>query len=114
MKPFKFSKKNREYIKWSKNLKEVRITHAKPDSGKAAPLPAGIDDNAVREIYANMAVISHTETEFVFDFIFLQPNQPKARVRPRVISSPVQARRLCAALRKSIKDYEARFGPIKA
>ena len=113
MKPFKFSKKNREYIKWSKNLKEVRITHTKPDSGKAAPLPAGIDDNAVREIYANMAVISHTETEFVLDFIFLQSSQPKARVRPRVIASPLSAKRLCAALRKSMKDYEARFGHVK-
>ena len=95
MKPFKFSKKNREYTKWGKNVKEVRvIQESKPAPGKAAPSPADIDCDGVREIYANMAAIAHTETEFVFDFIFVQPGLPKARVGTRIIANPLQAGRL--------------------
>lgn len=114
MKPSKFSGKNRQYTKWGKNVKEVRIIpKEKPDPGKAAPLQAGADDDAAPGVYANLAVVSHTETEFAYDFIFVCPGQPKARVGARVITSPVQTKRLCAALKENIKNYEARFGPIK-
>ena len=114
MKPFKFSKKNREYIKWSKNLTEVRIIpQTKTNTGPVAQLQVDMDDNTAQGVYANAAAVTHTETEFVLDFMFLQPNQPKARVGTRVISSPVHTRRLCAALRENIKNYEARFGPVK-
>jgi len=114
MKPFKFSKKNREYIKWGKNLTEVRIIpETKTDTGPASQIQIEMDDNTAQGVYSNAAVVSHTETEFVLDFMFLQPNQPKAKVRARVISDPVHTKRLCAALRENIKMYEARFGPIK-
>ena len=114
MKPSKFSGKNRQYTKWSKNVKEVRIIpKEKPAPGRAAQLQVETDDATAQGVYANLAVVSHTETEFAYDFIFVCPGQPKASVGARVLSSPVQTKRLCAALKENIKNYEARFGTIK-
>ena len=113
MKPFGFSKKNRQYIKWSKNVKEVRITpEIKQDAGKAAEPRIEADENTAQGVYANLAGISHTETEFVLDFLFLQPDQPKARIRARIISGMVHTKRFQRALQENIKKYEDRFGPI--
>ena len=114
MKPSKFSKNKTEYVKWGKNIKEVRtVTKTARDAGGPAPLKADEDGAAVRDVYANMAVITHTETEFLLDLIFLPPGQTKARVVKRVITGPVPTKRLCAALRGNIEKYEARFGAIK-
>lgn len=72
-----------------------------------------IDDVTAQGAYANSALITHTEGEVVIDFIFLQPQAPKAKVRSRVITSPGHAKRLLSALQDNIAKYEARFGPIK-
>ncbi|MDO8803144.1 MAG: DUF3467 domain-containing protein [Elusimicrobiota bacterium] len=90
------------------------LPKAKPDTGRSVQLQVETDDDIAQGVYANMAVVSHAETEFVYDFGFLFPGQPKAGIGARVISSPVQSKRLCAALRENIKNYEARFGPIKS
>ena len=115
MKPSRFSKKNRQYTRWSKNVKEVRITpEIKQDAGKAAEPRIEADDNTAQGVYANLAGVSHTETEFILDFLFLQPDAPPqtARVRARIISSMVHAKRFQRALQENIKKYEDRFGPI--
>ena len=81
--------------------------------GGSAPLQVEEDDAAAPGVYANMAIITHTETEFLLDLIFLPPGQTKARAVSRVISGPLHTKRLAAALRENIERYEARFGPIK-
>lgn len=73
-----------------------------------------IDENTAQGVYVNLAMIGHSENEFVMDFIFMQPQGPKSKVRSRVITSPGHAKRLLAALQDNIKKYEARFGEIKA
>ncbi|MHB9154720.1 MAG: DUF3467 domain-containing protein [Endomicrobiales bacterium] len=73
-----------------------------------------IDEATAQGVFVNLAMIGHAEGEFVLDFIFLQPQAPKARVRSRVITSPAHAKRLLAALQDNISKYEARFGPIRA
>ncbi|MBI4376971.1 MAG: DUF3467 domain-containing protein [Elusimicrobia bacterium] len=73
-----------------------------------------IDEAVAKGIYANLAMISHSETEFLLDFLFLQPQAPKTKVLVRVISSPVHAKRLLWALKDNIAKYEARFGSIPA
>ncbi|PIU20807.1 MAG: DUF3467 domain-containing protein [Elusimicrobia bacterium CG08_land_8_20_14_0_20_59_10] len=114
MKPSRFSRKNREYIKWDKTHKEVRITpKAKPGPAAPAQLEVEADDAAAQGVYADMSVITHTATEFLLDFIFRDPARPQARVVARIISGDIHARRFCEALRQNIKNYEARFGPIK-
>jgi hypothetical protein len=73
-----------------------------------------IDEATARGVYSNLALITHSETEFILDFIFLQPHAPKAKVLARLISSPVHAKRLLRALKDNIEKYEARFGAIAA
>ncbi|MBI4656314.1 MAG: DUF3467 domain-containing protein [Elusimicrobia bacterium] len=75
-------------------------------------LQVEMDENTSQGIYANLAGVTHSETEFIFDFLFLQPNQPKAKLRARVISSPVHTKRFLLALMENIKRYEERFGAI--
>jgi len=62
--------------------------------------------------YSNLAIISHSQTEFVLDFVRLLPNVPKAKVKSRVIMTPHHAKRLIRALADNIKKYEAQHGPI--
>lgn len=85
-----------------------------PTEPKAPQLQVEIDEATARGTYTNLALISHSETEFVLDFLFLQPQTPKAKVLTRVISSPVHLKRLLWALKDNLEKYEARFGPIPA
>lgn len=72
-----------------------------------------LDADVAQGVYANMAMVNHTENEFTFDFIYVQPQAPKAKVRARVISSPRHTKRLLMALQESIAQYEAKFGRIE-
>ena len=73
-----------------------------------------IDDAIAQGIYTNLALLTHSETEFVIDFIYIQPQAPKAKVRARIITSPAHAKRFLAALQENIQRYEQRFGTIKS
>ena len=72
-----------------------------------------IDDQVAQGVYANMAMVNHNETEFVLDFIYMQPQIPKAQVRARVINSPKHVKRLLLALQENVAKYEAQFGKIE-
>lgn len=63
--------------------------------------------------YVNLAMIAHSSSEFVVDFIKLMPGLPKAKVKSRVVITPEHAKRLLAALADNIKKYEESFGEIK-
>ncbi|MCX5791022.1 MAG: DUF3467 domain-containing protein [Elusimicrobiota bacterium] len=84
----------------------------KQDPSKPIQLEVQMDEVTAQGLYANLAGVTHSETEFIFDFLFLQPNQPKAKLRARVISSPVHTKRFLSALVENIKRYEERFGVI--
>ena len=62
--------------------------------------------------YSNLAIISHSGTEFILDFAQLLPSNPKAHVCSRVILAPEHAKRLMNALIDNVKKYESQFGPI--
>ena len=63
--------------------------------------------------YANLAIITHSSSDFVVDFARLLPGVPKAQVRSRVILAPEHAKRLLLALQENIVRYEREFVPIK-
>ena len=84
----------------------------KQDPSKPIQLEVQMDEVTAQGLYANLAGVTHSETEFIFDFLFLQPNQPKAKLRARVISSPEHTKRFLMALLENIKRYEERFGAI--
>lgn len=71
-----------------------------------------LDDEVAQGIYANLTMVNHTETDFCLDFIFLQPQQPRAKVRTRIISSPKHTKRLLMALKDNIEKWEKKFGTI--
>ena len=64
-------------------------------------------------VYSNLAVIAHSNTEFVIDFLRLMPNVPKAKVKSRIVITPQHAKRLLNALAENIQRYEAQHGSIK-
>lgn len=63
--------------------------------------------------YVNLAMIAHSHSEFVIDFIRLMPGIPKAKVKSRVVITPEHAKRLLAALEENILKYEQSYGAIK-
>lgn len=79
---------------------------------KELKLQIDIDDNTAQGLYCNFAVVNHSDAEFVIDFIYLQPMQPKAKVRSRIITSPKHAKKLMNALAENLKGYEKNFGAI--
>ena len=62
--------------------------------------------------YVNLAMIAHSQSEFVIDFIKMMPGLPKARVKSRVIITPDHAYRLLNALKENIQRYEEAYGAI--
>ena len=64
-------------------------------------------------IYSNLALITHSQSEFVVDFTTVMPGVAKARVKSRVILTPQHAKRLMKALSDNIRRYENMFGTIE-
>lgn len=87
----------------------------KEDSKKAKANQINIElsEEIAEGVYANLAMIAHSNSEFVIDFIRLMPGVPKAKVKSRVVVTPEHAKRLLVALEDNINKYEDTFGPIK-
>ncbi|MBO7278908.1 MAG: DUF3467 domain-containing protein [Bacteroidales bacterium] len=64
-------------------------------------------------VYSNLAIISHSQTEFLIDFAQLFPGIGKAEVVSRVIMAPEHLKRLAAALNENIRKYEQAHGEIQ-
>ena len=62
--------------------------------------------------YSNLAIITHSQNEFILDFASMLPGLQKALLGSRVIMSPVNVKNLLNALRDNIEAYEKNFGPI--
>jgi len=72
-----------------------------------------LTEETAEGVYSNLAMIAHSNSEFVIDFIRLMPGVPKAKVKSRIVITPEHASRLLEALRENIEKYEATFGTIK-
>ncbi|MDR0982873.1 MAG: DUF3467 domain-containing protein [Culturomica sp.] len=62
--------------------------------------------------YSNLAIISHSSSEFIVDFVRIMPGMPKAEVKSRIVLTPEHAKRLMFALQENIKKYETVHGKI--
>lgn len=62
--------------------------------------------------YANLAIIGHSQSEFILDFASVLPGNNAANVVSRIILTPDHAKRLLAALQDNIQKYEANFGKV--
>jgi len=72
-----------------------------------------LSEEVAEGIYSNLAVITHSNSEFVIDFIKVMPGVPKAKVKSRVFLTPQHAKRLANALLDNISKFETIHGPIK-
>ena len=64
-------------------------------------------------IYSNLAIISHSSSEFIVDFVRIMPGVPKSPVKSRIVMTPENAKRLMKALQDNIGKFENNFGQIK-
>jgi len=80
---------------------------------KEGQLNIELDDKTAEGIYSNLAIINHSVSEFIVDFISVMPGQPKAKVKSRIILTPQHAKRLTKALAENVKRFEAAHGEIK-
>lgn len=83
------------------------------DQAKKNQISIELKDDIAQGIYSNLAIITHSSSEFVLDFVRVMPGVPKAEVKSRIILTPEHAKRLLAALKDNISKYEAMYGPIK-
>lgn len=72
-----------------------------------------LSEEVAEGIYSNLAIITHSHSEFVIDFVKLMPGVKKAKVKSRLILTPEHAKRLYKALADNIKKFESMHGPIK-
>jgi hypothetical protein len=72
-----------------------------------------LTEDVAEGIYANLAIITHSNQEFVIDFIKMMPGIPKAKVKSRIILTPQHAKRFMRALNENIKKYESLNGEIR-
>ncbi len=72
-----------------------------------------LSEDVAQGTYSNLAIITHSPSEFVVDFVLVMPGIPKANVRSRIILTPEHAKRLMLALQENIHKYENFHGPIQ-
>jgi hypothetical protein len=86
------------------------MTMPNPNQGKKSlnvELPRDLEP-----VYANFALIAHSHSEIFIDLAQALPNQPKVRVKARVVMTPLNAKLLLGALQDNLAKYEAAHGEI--
>ncbi len=83
-------------------------------SEKLNNVEVDVDERVVRGDYANLAIISHSPTEFVLDFAAMLPGMSKPKVSNRVVVTPEHAKRIFNSLKDNLQRYEEHFGTISS
>ncbi len=72
-----------------------------------------INEDVADGAYANLAIITHSNAEFVIDFVNVMPGVPKSRVKSRIIFTPMHAKKFMKALAENIERFEEANGAIQ-
>lgn len=83
------------------------------DKNKQGQINIELDEKTAEGIYSNLAIINHSVSEFVVDFISIMPGTPKAKVKSRIILTPQHAKRFLKALHDNVNRFEKAHGEIK-
>ncbi len=83
------------------------------NQNKQGQLNIELSEEVAEGTYSNLAIINHSHSEFVVDFIRMMPGVPKAKVKSRIVLTPQHAKRLMKALADNVQKYESQFGEIK-
>lgn len=85
----------------------------KEDKTQEGKLNIELNEEIAEGIYSNLAIISHSNSEFVLDFIKVMPGLPKAKVKSRIMMTPQHAKRLMRALQENLSKFESQYGSIQ-
>ena len=85
----------------------------KEEQNNNGQLQIELKEEVAQGTYANLAIITHSSSEFILDFVRVIPGVPKAGVQSRIIVAPEHAKRLLRALEDNIAKYERVFGSIR-
>jgi len=83
------------------------------DQNKQGQINIELDEDVADGTYSNLAIINHSISEFIVDFVNIMPGVPKAKVKSRIILTPQHAKRLTKALADNVKKFEHAHGEIK-
>ncbi len=89
------------------------MSDQKKKNPNAGQINIELDENVAQGIYSNLAIINHSVSEFVLDFVNIMPGVPKSKVKSRIILTPQHAKRLAKALNENVKRFENSHGEIK-
>lgn len=85
----------------------------KNPEGQQQKLNIELDENTAQGEYSNLAIVNHSPSEFVVDFVNIMPGAPKSKVKSRIILTPQHAKRLLKALGDNIERFEKQHGEIQ-
>lgn len=80
---------------------------------KTGQIDIELDEKTAEGTYSNIAIINHSVSEFVVDFVLVMPGTPKAKVKSRIILTPQHAKRFLKALADNVGKFERSNGEIK-
>jgi hypothetical protein len=83
------------------------------DKKSEGQLNVELSEEMAEGTYSNLAIINHSHSEFVVDFIKVMPGMPKAKVKSRIVLTPQHAKRFLRAMSDNIARYESVNGEIK-
>lgn len=82
------------------------------EQNKNSSLSIEIKPDIAKGVYSNLAIITHSQAEFVIDFASMLPGFAKPEVLSRIVMNPENAKKLLLALQDNVGKYEAQFGTI--
>lgn len=83
------------------------------NKSKKGQINIELDEKVAEGTYSNLAIINHSVSEFIIDFVSIMPGTPKSKVKSRIILTPQHAKRLHKALGENVKRFEKAHGEIK-
>ena len=83
-----------------------------PKKQKEQQIDIELEESTAEGTYSNLAIINHSPSEFVVDFVAIMPGTPKAKVKSRIILTPEHAKRFYNAIGDNIQRYEDSHGEI--
>lgn len=89
------------------------MSNDKDNSKKQGQINIELDEKVAEGIYSNLAIINHSVSEFVVDFVSIMPGIPKSKVKSRIILTPQHAKRFLKALGDNVSRFENAHGEIK-
>ena len=101
-----------QFHRYQFDYKNIKLK-MEENQNKEGQLNIELDQEIAEGTYSNLAIINHSVSEFIVDFINIMPGVPKAKVKSRIILTPQHAKRLTKALMDNVRKFEQQHGEIK-